>query len=145
MELVAKGTAEWPVGQTAVVGSSLGGFYATAIAGRLKCKCVVLNPAVHPSSDLGKYIGEQASWHDPAERFFFQPGYVDELRALEAEAPAVPQDTFAVIAKGDEVLDWREMTARYPGSRIRLLEGSDHALSGFDQQIDEVFAFLDLA
>jgi uncharacterized protein len=145
MELVAKGTAAWPIGQTAVVGSSLGGFYATVIAGRLKCKCVVLNPAVHPSRDLGKFIGEQASWHDPAERFFFHPDYVDELRALETEVPAVPQDTLAVIAKGDEVLDWREMTARYPGSRIRLLEGSDHALSDFDQQIDEVFAFLDLA
>lgn len=145
MDFVARGIATWPWEHTAVVGSSLGGFYATVIAARLKCRCVVLNPAVHPSRDLAKYIGEHASWHDPAERFFFEPAYVDELRALEAEAPAVPQNTFAVIAKGDEVLDWREMTARYTGSRIRLLEGSDHALSDFDQQIDEVFAFLDLA
>lgn len=145
VELVTQGTSAWPADRMAVVGSSLGGFYATVIAARLKCRCVVLNPAVHPSRDLAKYIGEHASWHDPAERFFFEPAYVDELRTLEAEAPAVPQSTFAVIAKGDEVLDWREMTARYPGSRIRLLEGSDHALSDFDQQIDEVFAFLDLA
>jgi hypothetical protein len=49
--------------------------------------------------------------------------------------------TFAVIAKGDEVLDWREMTGRYPGARIKLLEASDHALSDFDDHIDEVFAF----
>jgi uncharacterized protein len=145
MELVARGIATWPRERMAVVGSSLGGFYATVVAGRLGCRCVVLNPAVHPSRDLAKYIGEHASWHDPAERFYFEPGYVDELRALETEAPVVPQNTFAVIAKGDEVLDWREMTARYPGARVRLLEGSDHALCDFDQQIDEVFAFLDLA
>lgn len=143
--LVATGIAEWPVARTAVVGSSLGGFYATVVAGRLGCRCVVLNPAVHPSRDLAKYIGEHASWHDPAERFFFEPGYVDELRALEAEAPVAPKNTLAVIAKGDEVLDWREMTARYPGARIKLLEDSDHALTDFDAHIDEVFAFLNLA
>ena len=50
-----------------------------------------------------------------------------------------------MIAKGDEVLDWREMTGRYPGARIKLLEGSDHALSDFDSHIGEVFDFLDLA
>ena len=50
-----------------------------------------------------------------------------------------------MIAKGDEVLDWREMTARYAGARIKLLEGSDHALTDFDAHIDEVFEFLDLS
>ena len=51
---------------------------------------------------------------------------------------------FAVIAKGDEVLDWREMTARYAGAHIKLLEGSDHGLTDFDQHMDEVFTFLGL-
>jgi predicted esterase YcpF (UPF0227 family) len=50
-----------------------------------------------------------------------------------------------VIAKGDELLDWREMTGRYPGARIKLLEASDHALSDFDQHLEEVLAFLHLA
>ena len=94
---------------------------------------------------LAKYIGEQASWHDPAEKFFFEAGFVDELRAMESGPIARPGDYFAVIAKGDEVLDWREMTGRYPGARIKLLEGSDHALTDFEKHIDEVFAFLDLA
>ena len=55
-----------------------------------------------------------------------------------------PQRFFAIIAKGDEVLDWREMTARYPGARIKLLSGGDHALSDFDDHLDELFAFLGL-
>ncbi|OYY96480.1 MAG: esterase, partial [Polaromonas sp. 28-63-22] len=33
----------------AVVGSSLGGFYATAVAERLGCRAVLLNPAVDPA------------------------------------------------------------------------------------------------
>jgi hypothetical protein len=49
-----------------------------------------------------------------------------------------------VIAKGDEVLDWREMTGQYPGAAIKLLSEGDHALSDFDQHLDEVLGFLAL-
>ena len=145
MAMVMDGIAHWPASTMAVVGSSLGGFYATHVAQVRGCKAVLLNPAVDPARDLSKYIGEQTAWHDPAERFYFEPRFVDELRALECGPLADPTRYFAVIAKGDEVLDWREMTGRYPGVRIKLLEGSDHALSDFDDHIDEVFAFLDLA
>lgn len=145
IELVMQGTAGWPREAMAVTGSSLGGFYATHVAQATGCPAVLLNPAIHPARDLAKYIGEQTAWHDPNEHFFFEPGFVDELRALESGPIAHPERFFAVIAKGDEVLDWREMTGRYPGARIKLLEGGDHALSDFDRHIDEVFKFLDLA
>ncbi len=145
MARVMQGIAPWPRAQMAVVGSSLGGFYATHVAEACACKAVLLNPAVDPARDLAKYIGEQTSWHDPAERFYFEPRFVDELRALECGPVADPARYFAVIAKGDEVLDWREMTGRYPGARIKLLEARDHALSDFDAHIDDVMGFLDLA
>ena len=93
----------------------------------------------------GQHVGEQVAWHDPAERFYFAPAYVDELRALERGPLAHPERCFAVIAKGDEVLDWREMTARYPGARVKLLEAGDHALSDFDDHLGEILAFLQLA
>ena len=144
MELVMQGVAGWPRAQMAVVGSSLGGFYATCAGQSLGCRAVLLNPAVHPARDLGKYIGEQTAWHEPGERFLFEPRFVDELRALETGALKQPENYFAVIAKGDEVLDWREMAARYAGAKIKLLEGSDHALTDFDAHIDEVFGFLEL-
>ena len=67
------------------------------------------------------------------------------MRALQCGPLARPERYFAVIAKGDELLDWREMTGRYPGATIRLLEGSDHALGDFDQHIDAVLDFLALA
>ncbi|CAN5659350.1 alpha/beta fold hydrolase [soil metagenome] len=144
MAMCMDGIAGWPRDSMAVVGSSLGGFYATHIAERTGSKAVLLNPAIDPARDLYKYIGEQTSWHDPQDRFFFKAEYVDELRALDHGPVAHPDRYFAVIAKGDEVLDWREMTGRYPGAHIKLLEGSDHALSDFDEHIDEVFGFLDL-
>lgn len=145
MALVTQGIAGWPRKRMAVVGSSLGGFYATWVAEQTGCRAALLNPAVDPARDLAKYIGEQTSWHDPQERFFFRPEFVDELRALSVQAITHPERYFALIAKGDEVLDWREMTGRYPGTHLRLLEGSDHAISEFADYLDEMLAFLDLA
>ncbi len=145
MRLVMDGIAAWPKDRVGVIGSSLGGFYATHVAARTGCRAVVLNPAVHAARDLARHIGEQTAWHDPSERFFFEPRFVDELRALEHGPLPHPERLFAVVAKGDEVLDWREMAGRYPGSPLKLLDGGDHALSDFDDHIDEVLRFLQLA
>lgn len=146
MAQVAAGIAHWPRGGAmAVIGSSLGGFYASWVAQQAHCASVMLNPAVHPARDLERYIGEQTAWHDPSERFYFQPEFIAELRALDVsgQPPAGPE--LAIIAKGDELLDWREMAARYPQAQVRLLEGGDHALSGFAEHIADVARFCALA
>lgn len=145
MQDVMQGIAAWPRERMAVIGSSLGGFYATWVAERTGCRAALLNPAVYPERDLARYIGEHSSWHDPAETFYFRPEYVEELRTLHCPALTRPERYYALIAKGDEVLDWREMTGRYPGARIRLLAGSDHAISEFADYLDEVLAFVGLA
>jgi len=104
---------------------------------------VLLNPAVHPARDLTLYIGDQSAWHDPAEHFYFRPEYIHELRAMEVGSLTRPERVFAVIAKGDEVLDWHEMSARYADSRVKLIEGGDHALSDFKKShLDDVMAFI---
>ena len=135
MALVQQGIADWPADRSAVLGSSLGGFYATAVAQATGWPAVLLNPAVDPARDLAAYVGELTSFHAPEEHFFFRAEYIDELRQLAVPAITHPERFFAVIAKGDEVLDWREMTARYAGAQLRLLEGGDHALSDFDDHL----------
>ena len=149
MALILDGISDWPQNtgfeRMAVVGSSLGGFYATAVAERWGCKAVLLNPAVDPARDLAHHIGEQTSWQNPDEHFFFEPAFIDELRALHAGPLRTPGNYLAVIAKGDEVLDWREMAARYAGARIELLEGGDHALTDFDTHLPMILDFLQLA
>ena len=145
MALLTQGVAGWPRMSMAVIGSSLGGFYATAVAERCGCKAVLLNPAVDPARDLAAYIGEQTTWQNPDAHFFFEAHFVDELRALQAGPLTTPQNYLAVIAKGDEVLDWREMAARYAGARLRLLEGGDHALSDFDAHVPAILDFLNLS
>ena len=144
MALVAERLATWPLERMAVVGSSLGGFYATVVAEGAGCPAVVLNPAINPARDLAGHIGDLTSFHDPDDHFYFRAEYVTQLRVMTPRAITHPQRYFAVIAKGDEVLDWREMSARYDGATIRLLEGGDHALSDFDTDLPQVLAFLGL-
>jgi len=144
MEMVMRGIAAWPRERMAVIGSSLGGFYASWVAEQTGCRAAVLNPAVYPARDLAQYIGEHASWHNPEETFYFRPEYVEELRALGNAAISRPERYYALIAKGDEVLDWREMSAHYLGAQGRLLESSNHAITEFADHLDDVLAFLDL-
>ena len=141
---VMQGIAPWSQHTMAVVGSSLGGFYASWVAEQMQCKAVVLNPAVDPARDLAQYIGEHSLWHDPTEHFFFREEFVQELRDLTLPDLSYPERSLAIIAKGDELLDWREMLAHYARAHVRLIEGSDHALSDFEVHLPAMLEFLGL-
>ena len=144
LQLMRDGTAGWPAHSSAVLGSSLGGFYATVMAEATGWPAVLINPAVAPARDLAAHVGEQTAFHTPEDRFFFRAEFVDELHMMTPGPITRPERYFAIIAKGDEVLDWREMTARYPGANLRLLEGSDHALSDYDEHQPHILKFLQL-
>ena len=143
IDMLLAGVADWPHAQMAVIGSSLGGYYASVLAERLGCAAVVLNPAVDPARDLARYIGEIQAWHSE-ERFYFRAAYIDELRAMHPGPLTHMERYCAVVAQGDEVLDWREMVARHAGADLLLLEGGDHALSDFDRHEPHIHRFLGL-
>ena len=138
-------TAGWPAATSGVIGSSLGGFYATIVAESLGWRAVLVNPAVDPARDLAAHIGRQTMYHSADESFDFRAEYVDELRAMAPPDPlAHPGNILAIIAKGDEVLDWREMTARYALGPLKLIAGSDHGLSDFESHVPDLLRHLQL-
>jgi len=142
-ELLARGGPEARAAdprRLTVVGSSLGGYYATRLAQELDCKAVLLNPAVHAARDLATQVGEHRMYHADAP-FVFLPEYVDELAALHAGPLTHPERYFLIAATGDEVLDWREMRERYAGCRQCIVQGGDHGLSGFERWLPDVLAF----
>ncbi|MCU0968450.1 MAG: esterase [Rubrivivax sp.] len=144
MARVEDGIGGWPKSTMAVIGSSLGGFYATVVMRRHGCPGVLLNPAVDPARDLAAHVGEQTAFHDPEDRFLFRPEFVDELRALSPPMASAGPQALAVIATGDEVLDWREMAAAHADATLRIVDGSDHALSDFDDHLPHLLRFLHL-
>jgi predicted esterase YcpF (UPF0227 family) len=129
-----------PADQLAIIGSSLGGFYATWLAERLGCRAALLNPAVNPLQDLEKHVGVTTAWHSD-EPFEFRRAYIEELAALRVPRITRPERYFLLAATGDEVLDYRDMVEHYAGARQHVIEGSDHAIPEFEQYVDEVLAF----
>jgi len=127
-------------GNLAIIGSSLGGFYATWLAERFGCRAALINPAVDPLKDLDKHVGVTTAWHT-GEPFEFKRDYIDELAALKVARITRPERYFLLAATGDEVLDYRDMVAHYMGAHQHVIQGSDHAVSEFEQYVDEVLAF----
>jgi len=131
-----------PAQQLSIIGSSLGGFYATYLAEKIGCRAVLLNPAIQPSRDLAQHIGVMRAYHSDAP-FEFKREYIDEISAFAVDQITSPERYFLLAATGDEVLDWHEMTGHYPNAHQRIIEGGDHGISDFEHYIDEVLAFCD--
>lgn len=129
-----------PADQINLIGSSLGGYYATYLAERLGCRAVLLNPAIHPLQDLERHVGVGTQFQSDYP-FEFKREYIDELRAIAVATITQPQRYFLLAASGDEVLDYRAMVAHYPGAQQHVIDGSDHGIAEFADYLPEVLAF----
>ncbi|MDR5834837.1 YqiA/YcfP family alpha/beta fold hydrolase [Caballeronia sp. LZ034LL] len=144
VELAESLVADEAARDVTVVGSSLGGYYATYLAEKHGWRAVLLNPAVVPQRDLSHFLGEQPLWHGGGS-ITVLPRHLDELRALAVERITRPERYFLIAATGDEVLDYRTMLDHYPGVRTTLIPGGDHAISDFPAHLADVLAFCDQA
>jgi hypothetical protein len=123
----------------ALVGSSLGGYYATWLAEKHGMKAVLLNPVVRPYELLAPLVGLQKRFHT-GEEYVFTNEHVAELQALEVER-ITPSRYFLIVTTGDEVLDYRRAVERYRGCRQIVIEGGDHGMSHFADYLDAVLAW----
>ncbi len=133
MDEILEATKAWQLDSACVMGSSLGGFYATVVAELRGWRAVVLNPAVNPARDLARHIGEHSAWHDPSLRFTFEARHVEELRLMTPTTLTRLERYGGIIALGDEVLNGSEMAERYRGSAVTVIPGGDHGLSTFEK------------
>jgi predicted esterase YcpF (UPF0227 family) len=143
VEIIARAVDAAP-DEPALIGSSLGGFYATHVAERYGLKTVLLNPAVRPYDLLHDYLGVQRNLYT-GEEIVVEPRHLDELRALEVEPLADPSRYFLIATTGDEVLDYRQAVAKYRGARQWVIEGGDHSLDSFPAYLDEALRFCGIA
>ncbi len=127
-----------------LVGSSLGGYYATWLAERHDLAAVFVNPAVVAPLALEAWIGPQTNLYT-GEHFEFTREHIAELRALEVPEITRPERYWLLVETGDELLDYREAVARYAGARQTVLEGGDHGFSRWNDYLDGVLEFAGLA
>lgn len=125
--------------QAALVGSSLGGFYATWLAERFALRAVLVNPAVRPYELLAGEVGRQKNFHT-GEEYDFTAQHVVELRQLEVDS-ITAERYLLMVETGDEVLDYRNAVEKYRGAQQRVIEGGDHGFSDFADYLDTALAF----
>jgi len=130
----------WPNPEDTVIGSSLGGHYARYVAEATGSRAVLLNPAVRPDLSLAQRVGLTTGWHDGRVIDFRRDDLI-ELAKFGVEQISRPERYLLIAAKGDEVLDWREMVAAFPGAKQLILPGSDHAIADFGPLVDRVLEF----
>jgi predicted esterase YcpF (UPF0227 family) len=120
-----------------LVGSSLGGFYATVMAERLGCRAALVNPAVHPHRHFERYLGPQKNLYT-GEEFVLTQEHVDELRAMDPPRVTKPARYWVFLETGDEVLDYREAVDYYAGACQTVIQGGDHTLVSFPEHIPDL-------
>ena len=137
LEQIGSACGDVSAADLTLVGSSLGGFYATVMAERLGCRAALLNPAVHPHRHFARYLGAQTNLYT-GESFILTPDHVDELRAADPPAITRLERYWLFVETGDEVLDYREAVARYEGALQEVVRGGDHALVSFPERIPDI-------
>lgn len=141
IEMIAQHIDQSNRDRIVIIGSSLGGYYANYLAEKYHCKAVVLNPAVRAARELAPHVGMLTAY-DSNEPFDFRPEYIDELKTLQIDQITTPDRYFLIAAKGDELLDWREMVEFYAGANQLVLEGSDHGISDYGELLPKVLEFI---
>jgi len=122
-----------PYHDITLLGSSLGGYYATYLSHKYDIKAILVNPSVYPYKTLAKNIGMNHSYHDSSDYGFIQ-GHIDALKAYEVEY--INAKKFLVLLQtGDEVLDYKEAKVKYHDSRLLIEEGGNHSFENFERQM----------
>lgn len=127
-------------GPVTLIGSSLGGFYATHLAEKHGWKAVLVNPAVHAHILMRGAVGTQTNWHT-GEKWQFTEAHLAELAALDVPAITRPERYLLLAQTGDEVIDYRDAVAYYAGARQIIEEGGDHGFAGFERHFQTILDF----
>jgi predicted esterase YcpF (UPF0227 family) len=129
--------------QVCFVGSSLGGFYATYLAEKHKARAVLINPAVDPHIGLRDYLGIQSNLYS-GDEYMLTEAHL-EAWARQFVGRIHPERYLLLVETGDEVLDYRKAVDKYRGARQVVIEGGDHSLKSFPEQLALIAEFARLA
>ena len=132
------------LGRPLLVGSSLGGYYATYLAEQHGLKALLVNPAVSPHRMFDGYLGTQTNLYS-GQTWELTHDHVTALAELEVAAPQGPERYQVWLQTADETLDYRLAEKYYKACALRIQAGGDHSYQGFAQQLPALLSFAGVA
>ena len=125
-----------------LLGSSLGGFYATYLSSLYELKSVLINPAVMPHVTLKRSLPKAMNYYDESY-FEWRESYLLQLEKF-AVLPKNQKNLLLMLQKGDEVLDFRQALGKFPDAQLILEDGGAHHFDGFEKQLENIEKFFGL-
>ena len=144
MALLGEWIAQDP--HTAVVGSSLGGFFATACVAVHDVRAVLINPSVRPFESLQRFFRQGQAEHTTETGWRMTPDQLDDLAAYYQAVPVHADQILVLLKQGDEVIDYRIAEAYFSQSGAQspmIIEpDGDHFMSDMADKIPLMIDFL---
>lgn len=126
-----------------LLGSSMGGFYATWLAEKYDCQAVLINPVVRAHERLHTYLGKQTNPYS-GEQYELTTAHIETLQSLYFETVKTAGRYLLLLQMADEVLDARQAQAYYAGCRSVIEPGGNHRFQGFERHLPQVFSWFEL-
>jgi predicted esterase YcpF (UPF0227 family) len=127
---------------TYLMGSSLGGFWATWAAERHDLRAVLINPLTHGDILEPDYVDIPLANHHTGETCVLTAADAALLRAAEVARISRPSNYLLFAQTGDATLDYRLAVAKYAGCRQIVEPGGSHGFDGFERHIPAAIDFL---
>ncbi|WP_028694997.1 YqiA/YcfP family alpha/beta fold hydrolase [Pseudomonas cremoricolorata] len=123
-----------------LVGSSLGGYYATWLAEQHGLKALLINPAVAPHRLFDGYLGTQRNYYSD-ETWELTHDHIAALAELEVPSPQDRHRFQVWLQTGDETLDYRHAERYYQHCDLRIEQGGDHGFQHFAAHIPALLGY----
>ena len=127
-----------------LIGSSLGGYFASYLSEKYNVPCVLVNPAIKPFELLEDYLGEQVNPYTE-EVYQVTREHMLELKAIEPKRPsfniAQKNNYLVMVQTDDEVLNYQQAVEKYEHCRLVVEQGGDHSFIDFEHHLPTIAGF----
>jgi predicted esterase YcpF (UPF0227 family) len=122
-----------------VIGSSLGGYYASYLVERFGGRAALINPAIRPYELLQDYLGENENLYN-GEKFIVTEEYIKDLKAMDV--PLIyPEHHLLLVKMKDETLDSSLAVAKYRNGPCFIEHGGDHSYHDYTKRLPSIINF----
>lgn len=124
-----------------LVGSSMGGFYATYFSQALSLPTVLINPVVQSELLFDTLLGQEIENVYTGEKHYFVQEDLDKLKEITLNGIHSPELIFNLLETGDEVLDYRLAEKKYKICTQKVFQGGDHRFQNFENCLPDIMQF----